>query len=365
VTRISKLQLLPPAHMDRAVQSISPGQRRVQELASQFLKESPIDPQKLHEASPDGDIYKKFLALLEQDPIVCGDSLLAERIVVKEVAIGYVEWLGATKRGKLDATQVPIVFDFRRMVFNGSCFGSDTKDYESKVYQGCVARSKVTVLNLANGGVVSGSNIVLDYYANSRVSSITNGNHRLLACKMLGSTTLVNINVNPKLITIYNDQPNEPLNRALLYFEELYPAEDPTGTRWETQNVINYESLLLDLADTYQSSTITDKRNELYLFTKHDLAERAKVIAKKDKPRIYGEPPVPDNNHKISLNIPLPKLLQDYEAVHIHLNPPPPQVSWLPQIWRRQSKITPLSENQQAIKSRWEEWRTTPIQAEI
>nr|GEW82228.1 hypothetical protein [Tanacetum cinerariifolium] len=306
--------------MDRDVQSISPGQVQIQKLASQFLQESLIDPQKLDEKTPEGcRSYRDFLDRLEHDPIVCNDSLLAQCIVVRDVAISYVKWLEATRHGELDATQVPIVLDFHRMVFGGSCFGNSMKeqDYERKVYQGCARTSTVTaraVLTLANGDVVPGSNINLVYYAQSRILDISTGNHRLLACKMLGIPTLANINVAPKCITIYNDQPNETLNRALLYFEDLYPAENPTKTRWQTQDVINYEPLLVDLADTYRRSTITDKRNELYLFTKHDLAERLALTAKATRPRIYGEPPAPPNNHNIWLNLPLHKLLQDYEA---------------------------------------------------
>ncbi|MGI4735031.1 MAG: hypothetical protein ACRYG7_07625 [Janthinobacterium lividum] len=354
------------------MQSISPGQIRVQELASQFLKENPLlDPQKLKETSPQGyDSYKKFLALLEHDPIVCADPLLAQRIVVREVAISYVAWLGATSYGELNSTQVPILINFHRMMFGGSCFGNSYKeqDYERKVYQGCARTSTVSaraVLTLANGGVVFGSHINLVYYTKSRILDISTGNHRLLACKMLGIPTLANIDVDPKCITICDDQPNEPLNSALLYFEELYPHENLTKSRWQMQDIITYESLLLDLAATYQRSTTTDERNELYLFTKHDLAVLAELTAKEQGPRHVGEPVAATRSNNVLLNMRLPELLQDYVAVYTHLNTPPPQVSWFFQKVGRQPKITPLPENQQAIKSRWEEWRTTHIQAKI
>lgn len=356
--------------MDRDVQSVSTGQRRVRELASQFLKEKyPLDPQKLHEDSPQGQrSYNDFLTILEHDSIVCSDSLLAQLIVIREVAISYVRWLEATNHGKLSSTQVPIVLDFQRMVFGGSCFGNSMKeqDYERKVYQGCARTSTVSarsVLTLANGGVVPGSNIVLIYYTNSRILDITGGNHRLLACKMLGISTLVNINVDPKCITIYDDQPNEPLNRALLYFEELYAAENLTESRWQMQDIINYESMLLELAATYQRSTAADERNELYLFTKHDLAELTKLTEKENGPRLHGELPAATSSNKVLSNMRLPELLHDYAAVHTHLNTPPPRVSWFLQVVKRQPKIIPLTSNQQVIKSRWEKWRTTRVLA--
>lgn len=326
-------------------QPLTAGQLRVQQLASQFLQEQQIDPQTLWERDPQGaEAYALFLARLAQDPTICGDALLAGRIVDSEVAVLYLKWLAATNRGELDANRVPIVFDFQRMIFNGSCFdyGMGEPEYKCKVYEGCTTRTTVTpraVLTLANNGVVYGKEMNLHYYANSRITYIVNGSHRLLACKVLGISTLKDFTVNPACCTIYDDQPNEPLNRALLYFERMYAGDSYRKKAPPIQHVIGYEALWLKLAATYEHITDPNKRNELYLYTKYSLNKRAVLM-------------------------PPPTLLDDYVTVYKYLNLTTPPVSGIVRFLRLvglastpAASIT-LNESQLAILADWKNWRT-------
>lgn len=342
-------------------QPLTAGQLRVQQLASQFLEEKEINPQTLHHEGAQGEpIYDEFLARLVKDEVVRCDSLLAERVVDSEVAALYVVWLEATKPGKLDMNQTPVILDFHRMLFNGSCFGdAPSRDYGRKVYEGCSTRTRVTaraLLTLASGGTVDSINcnfIDFQYYANSRIINIANGNHRLLACKLLGRNTLGNITLHPAFSVIYDDQPNEPLNRALLYFERMYAGDSYRNNTLSTQYVIGHEALWLKLAAAYERSTETDKRNELYLFTKYDLNKRAVLM-------------------------PPPTSLDDYVTVYNYLNLPPPPESGTLRLLRlvglasRPAVNPSLNESQLAILAAWKDWRTngavpledTPVSAE-
>jgi len=325
----------------------SPGQQRVQQVAAQMLHEAAVDLRLLEAEGPGELICRAFLDRLADDPIVRDDLLLAEPILTSKVARSYVAWLSATSVGKLKLPPEQVVLDFGRMEFNGSCIPQDPKNYGRKVYEGGAKRPSTSaraVLTLAAGGTVPG--LCVSYFASSRVTQGGNdGNHRLLACKMLGHATLANI--APKTLTVYDDRPDEALNRALLYFEALHPHSNPWETQWEMRDIVGYEARLPDLAAAYQRCAVDDERNELIAFTQHDLTSPEGA-----KKGVYS---IEDNGPYSKPR--LPELLQDYLAVYAHLTAQLPQAPWFDRLLCREQKTTLLTPKQQETKSRWEQWR--------
>ena len=305
------------------------------------MKEFPIDPLTAEEDEIEGIAYQAYQALLNQlseDQIVRTDRYTGCRIVEKEVATSYINWL--MKSATRSATQVPphgqINVDFNRMAFFGSSIGSGMGQelkIRQRIYQGGSRTPSVTaraVLTLVKGGAPSTWLMRMDYLVNSRILYISGGNHRSIAYKLLGLT-----NFPAEKITVYDDFPDEPLNRALLCLESLYTLPDPRDTKIV---VGSQQTLALELGEKYGANSLGSRPNELYRFTKLDLTN-------------------PVASQSAVGNTSFLDLLAHYAAVCATLSQPKGKQSWWQQRFQRQNIAALPDPIQESIRRRWLEWR--------
>ena len=247
------------------------------QIAAEVLKEFRIDPVVLSEHS-DSAPYSALLHRLADDSIVRNDLYTGARIVEKEVANSYIEWLinarQHSNRSKQASEKRLLSIDFNRMAFFGSIAGSWGIDPERKVYEGGVRAATVTaraVLTLAKGDELYSDKFEISYLVNSRIMRITGGNHRLLAYKLLGIAEFPTGNLTDQQVTLYDDSPNERLNTALLCLESLYTSHDPRNN--EIKGIPGNEELVMQLAEAYGAYSESAGYTGLYDFVKEDLAQ--------------------------------------------------------------------------------------------
>lgn len=326
----------------------SPGQNQVWNLARAVLAEFPVNPTTTKGAEEsDGigyHVYKTFLSRLKKDRVVRQDLYTGRRIVKKEVATSYVEWLtkNATARVAPVAAGDPIAVDFNRIAFYGSAIGSGMSEplaVRQRVYEGGSSRptgsTARAVLTLVKGDDLPTDGLDMTYLSRSRVLCVTGGNHRAIAYKLLGLR-----NFPLEKVKICDDCPNEALNQALLCLESLYTPRDPRGTSISIRTPADADRAIA-LGKAYGAYSRGTRPSALFLFTKWDLFDP-------ESPRTAG------------LNTSALDLLSLYTNVCQPLPSPRPR-AWLQRLFQRDIKTaqTALPYEEVEMRARWVKWCAT------
>lgn len=316
------------------------GQKQAWNIAKAVLEETGINP-----LTADGELpnqigyaaYSTFLRRLKEDPLVRQDLYTSQRIIKKEVATSYINWLikNGTKRTVPLAAGTQIDVDFNRIAFHGSSIGCAFGKLKvgQRIYQGGSARATGSTaraaLTLANGDAIPVGEMRMNYLTNSRILCVLLGNHRAIAYKLLGVR-----NFPAQIVDLCDDSPNEELNRALLYLEGLYTLRDPRETKIEVTTQSDVE-LAIQLAKTYKAAAAGSKINELYSFTKRDL--------------LYLE-----SKQQAGFHIAALELLKLYTEVYQTL-PKPKSQAWWQRFFQREDKriVLQLPSRGQDIRERW------------
>jgi hypothetical protein len=321
---------------------LSDGQAQVWQIAAEVLAEYRIDPVTTDEnkhAAP----YQALLNRLANDPLIRQDRYTGCLIADKQVANSYINWL-TTKcleadrlvKKNLPSTVLPV--DFNRMDFGGSTSGAWELDFTQRMYMGGVERPLSTaraMLTLAAGADLYSTKLCITYFANSCIMQPTGGNHRLMAYKLLGIAGFSADKLRAGKVLVYEDIPDERLNRALLCLERLERSPDPRESKI---GAIGDEERILRLATKFGADASDSGPNELGRFFEQDLL---------DNPA-----PSPYNQKNPFLD-----LLGDYAAAYYPADKAGPSRAWFTRAYAGKNTEDHLPENQKAIRKRLRAWR--------
>ncbi len=308
----------------------SPGQIRARAVAADVLRAFSNQPDK--EAA-----HHALLAQLAAEAAIREDPYTGARIVSQTLARSTMNWLSDHSTPRAAPHKVPAV-DFSRVYFGGSAVGYDGwPDTSLKVYQGGTKGLTMahTMLTLTGGGAVPTHRMEIVHYHPGNVFRVTGGNHRLLACMMLGHA------VFPTECIDWREAPpvEASLNRALLCLESVAGAE-ATGFP-----IDGNEGYIRQLAAAYETADGAGEQSELRRFAQADLAAQ------------HG--PVPAGPHA-----PVPDVLghlADYVAV-CRAAAPRRKEPWLERLLGRGPALAArgpvLTARQEQVQQRFTAWRT-------
>ena len=310
--------------------SPSPGQMRARAITTDVLRV--FSNEANNEAA-----QQALLTQLAAEAVVRGDLSTGARIVSQTIAASVMKWMSDNSTPRAAPPAAPAV-DFSRVYFGGSAVGADGwLDTNLKIYQGgtkspTMARAMLTRMG---GGKVPTQNMNITHYSPDNVFRVAEGNHRLLACMMLGHA------VFPAECIDWREAPpvEASLNRALLCLEHVAGAE---ATGFPIDGNIDQ---IFWLAAAYGTADGAGKQPELWRFVQADLASQ--------------RGPVPAGCHA-----PLPddlSLLTDYVTTYRAATAGLRKESWLERLlgrWPGFAAPEPvLTVRQEQIQQRFVAWR--------
>lgn len=321
---------------------LSDGQLQVWQIAREILAEYGLNPVTMDEYRH-AAAYDSLLSRLANNPLIRQDRYTGCLVVDKQVANSYLDWLATNwrKAGRVVRKNLPhavLPLDFDRMVFGGSTSGSWELDFTWRMYQGGVARPLSTaraIMTLVAGADLYTDKLAITYFANSRIVQPTGGNHRLMAYKLLGIANLSTDSLRAGEVLVCEDAPDEQLNQALLFLEQLERLPDP---RESNIRAADEEERILYLATKFGHNADSSGPSELVRFFEQDL--------------LTNPAPPPYNQRNPFLD-----LLSNYAAAYYPADRP--GRTWFTKLYTGKNADNHLPENQQAIRSRLRVWRNT------
>lgn len=244
---------------------LTPGQRRVRELAASLLLPFAAAINRQDEGKLLG-IYAELRARLEDDLLVVGDPVTGADLMSKALSRNYVSWVHRVSK-PVAAVERPVDLRFDRLWLPRYAVAEPERPSPRPAYLGGQKWDTTmrALLTIASGGEVPHEGMSVNYYERSGLLTTgTGGNHRLLAHVLAGESRMPNL-------TRWEEghQPDPGLNDALLLVEEVCPhgsfyleMSPPSVRAREAANVLGFVREATD-----------DERKIIAAFLHHHLDE--------------------------------------------------------------------------------------------